>query len=428
MDSLSMFKRATFSIVILLCCVNFIFAQEDGPVKHSPSLTIGLSALKFTGDVGKQTDVNPLLDTRFGYYLAIEQRFGKILGISLGGLYGKLAGTDNSKNSHLNFQSAIIQGELLITANFDKVMKYDPAVSPFLNVGIGYMMFDPKGDLKNGNTAYNYWSDGSIRDGAETPGNLVFANIIKRDYTYETELKDSTTNYTRACLTVPVGGGLNFHMGTRWTASVGVNYVICLSDYVDNRKSGGNDSYLQANAGLQYEFKKKVKSASEGVDFNEVDHADVDGDGIGDDKDRCLGTPKGVLVDNHGCPFDTDQDGVPDYLDKEPKSKKDAKVDGFGITINEEEMARHQLEWDSVAVERSEKFNEAPSLDYLKKLEKDEAKDKVAIPDDLKSADLDNNGFISAEEITKTIDSFFEGINDFTVEKINRLIDFFFEQ
>ena len=32
------------------------------------------------------------------------------------------------------------------------------------------------------------------------------------------------------------------------------------------------------------------------------------------------------------------------------------------------------------------------------------------------------------KEITKTIDGFFEGETSFTVEKINKLIDFFFEQ
>ena len=50
------------------------------------------------------------------------------------------------------------------------------------------------------------------------------------------------------------------------------------------------------------------------------------------------------------------------------------------------------------------------------------------IPAPLKSADYNGDNYISAEEITKTIDSFFDGTNDFTVDKINQLIDFFFEQ
>lgn len=432
MKTISMLNGKTvIAFVALAFSANLTAFAQDEPIKHKPSLTIGISAIKFTGDVGKETDVNPLLDTRFGYYLAVEQRFGKILGVSLGGMYGKMAGTNNRKNSHLNFESTIIQGELLLTANFDKVMKNDPSVSPFLNVGVGYMMFDPYGDLKKGDSLYHYWTDGSIRNQPETPLTQTTAGIIKRDYTYETQLKDSATNYSRATLVFPLGGGLNFHIGERWVASIGANYVLCMSDYLDNYKKGGNDSYVQANVGIQYEFRKKTKDAN-AVDFYAVDHLDADGDGVGDDKDRCLGTPKGVLVDSHGCPFDTDEDGVPDYMDKEPKSKKGAKVDGFGMTINEDEMARHQLEWDSLAVERSDKFNEAPSMDYLKNIEnqtKNNSKGNAStIPAALKPADINADGYISADEITRTIDGFFEGTNDFTVDSINELIDYFFEQ
>ena len=408
--------------------------SQESYEKHYPSITIGASALKFTGDVGKETDVSPLLDTRLGYYLAFEQRIGKVFGISLGGLYGKLSGHDFSKNSKRNFESKIMQGELLITANFDKVIKADPTVSPFLNAGIGFMTFDPFGDLKNGNTYYNYWNDGSIRDLAELPENLLTSTIIKRDYTFETQLKDSTNNYSRSSLIFPFGGGLNFHMGRHWTASLGLNYVICLSDHIDNYKKGGNDSYVQANVGIQYEFKPRKSEADRSVDFKEVDHLDTDEDGIGDDKDYCLGTPKNIPVDKHGCPFDTDKDGVADYMDKEPNSPKGVKVDGFGITFNEDSLAKHQLEWDSLYAERSEGFNETPSGDYLKEIENKSLSNnknqdsKSKIPSELIEADLNKDGFISAEEITQTIDSFFEGTNDFTVEKINRLIDYFFEQ
>jgi len=121
-------------------------------------------------------------------------------------------------------------------------------------------------------------------------------------------------------------------------------------------------------------------------------------------------------------------------MDKELNSKKGAKVDANGVTINEDEYAKRQLEWDSLATERSEGFNAAPSLSYLKDIEnKAKAINKTggkpgSIPADFQAADINKDGYISAEEITKTIDSFFEGESSFTVEKINKLIDFFFEQ
>ena len=57
---------------------------------------------------------------------------------------------------------------------------------------------------------------------------------------------------------------------------------------------------------------------------------DSDGDGVGDSKDKCPNTPKGVKVDSVGCPIDSDGDGVPDYLDKCPNTPKGMPVDAAG--------------------------------------------------------------------------------------------------
>lgn len=51
---------------------------------------------------------------------------------------------------------------------------------------------------------------------------------------------------------------------------------------------------------------------------------DLDGDGVPDFLDKCTDTPVNVKVDADGCPIDSDGDGVPDYLDKCPDTPKDA--------------------------------------------------------------------------------------------------------
>ena len=43
---------------------------------------------------------------------------------------------------------------------------------------------------------------------------------------------------------------------------------------------------------------------------------DKDKDGVYDKIDMCPNTPRGVQVDERGCPLDEDHDGVPDYLDQ----------------------------------------------------------------------------------------------------------------
>ena len=67
-----------------------------------------------------------------------------------------------------------------------------------------------------------------------------------------------------------------------------------------------------------------------------VDHAmkDSDGDGVFDPQDNCPDTPKGVEVDERGCPLDTDGDGVPDYMDECPGTPKGAKVDEKGCPLD----------------------------------------------------------------------------------------------
>ncbi|MDA8098627.1 MAG: OmpA family protein [Nitrospiraceae bacterium] len=61
---------------------------------------------------------------------------------------------------------------------------------------------------------------------------------------------------------------------------------------------------------------------------------DSDNDGVPDYLDKCPGTPAGVKVDANGCPLDSDNDGVPDYLDKCPGTPTGAKVDTNGCVIS----------------------------------------------------------------------------------------------
>ena len=406
------------------------------------SVNAQISGLKFMGDVGKKGNANYFSDMRLGYGLGVEYRIGKILGVGLDGLYGKLAGTDNDKTSHLNFQTNIMGGALNLTAYFDKLSEKPKQVSPYINAGIGYLLFDAFGDLKNKNgLTYNYWADGSIKDMPESTLTPSLATNIRRDYTYETQLKDTATAYSRSSLYIPVGLGLKFNVGFRAAIKIGATYNIVLSDWVDNVKAGGGDSWLAANIGLNINFAKKPKDAFSGVDFDAVDNSDTDGDGVKDNIDKCLGTPKGIKVDAKGCPDDKDEDGVFDYMDKELTTKKGAKVDGDGITIDEAELAKRQLQWDSLATTRSTEFNNNPSADYLQSIEnqqKNNANNGNAtktngggaskLPADFQPADYDGDGYISAKEITKTIDAFFDGESSFNVEKINRLVDYFFEQ
>lgn len=391
----------------------------------------------FSGDVGQQASNNLFGNAKSAVNAGLDYRFLNYFGIGLEGIYGKVQGTDNTRFSKKNFQSPITGGALLLAFYLNAKNQVQPSgsITPFFKTGLGYITFDPHADLldKNG-MKYIYWNDGSIRNLSDLPANENNSILLKRDYNYETQLTDSSSNYSRNTFYLPLQIGTLFKLSYNFDLNIHLYYNMSFTDYMDNLKSGGNDSWYGVAAGIRYTFRKKPSDPFKGV-YRQIDLGDEDGDGVIDYLDNCLGTPKGIAVNGNGCPDDSDNDGFADYRDKEKRSDKKAVVDVEGVTINEEEWAKKQLAWDSLWAERSETFNNSPSLETLKKIEEKgkELKEKtgrssIPIPADLQTADLNKDGYISVEEINKIIDGFFEGENQFTVEGINRLIDFFFEQ
>ncbi|MDF2438524.1 MAG: hypothetical protein K0Q95_2900 [Bacteroidota bacterium] len=438
-----MINKILLSFTLVLALVFNSKAQKAPKQKQLPSVALGVGILSFNGDVGNGVNLSSFSRIRGGYNLVIEERIGKYIGVSLNGLYGKLADSDNLKSSSRNFQTNIIQGDLNLVIHFDNdlIFKRNSAFAPYLSAGFGYLMFDPHGDLQDKNgLKYNYWSDGTIRDLAESDTASASAQIIQRDYTYETKLKDSAVNYSRSTFAIPLTAGFNLKLSDKISMNLAATYCLTMTDYIDNYKIGKNDNYIFAHVALKYSFGKAYDDSDpvyQTVDFTSLEKLDTDGDGVNDGDDRCPGTPSGVKVSNHGCPLDDDEDGVPDYRDKELKTAKGMLVDENGVTVTDKQIADRQAQWDSLATERSELFNENPSLAYLKSVDQKAAELRKSnpnaaayskIPVALKPADKNNDGYISSEEIAAAIDSFFDGDSAFTVEKLNDLIDYFFEQ
>ncbi len=65
---------------------------------------------------------------------------------------------------------------------------------------------------------------------------------------------------------------------------------------------------------------------------------DTDGDGVYDGIDLCRNTPEGVTVDRVGCPLDSDKDGVADYLDLCPGTPEGVIVDQDGCPLAGENL------------------------------------------------------------------------------------------
>ncbi|HVA97924.1 MAG TPA: thrombospondin type 3 repeat-containing protein [Bacteroidia bacterium] len=434
-------KIKLLTFVIGVASFASVYGQDQVNSK-APSVSLGTGILSFYGNIGKNQNLGTENRIRAGYNFALEERFGSFLGVSLNAIYGTLAQSQSSiiPNENINFQSKIMQGDINFIFHFDNdfIFHRSSSFAPYISVGFGYLNFNSYTDLRDANgVKYNYWTDGSIRNESQILANQATAKIVQRDYTYETKL--DTTGYASNSFSIPLSGGVKFKLTPHLFVNVFATYYLTLTNKIDNVQAAtANDKYLYAGFSLQYHFGKNQSDDNaqyQGVNFSALENADSDGDGVKDVDDLCPNTPKGVKVDSHGCPLDSDGDGVPDYLDKEPNSKKGAIVDANGVTMSDSLIAAKQTTYESLATKRSQIFDQNPSITLLQNMDSEFAKRqntgggaKSKIPAEFQSADANHDGYISSDEITKQIDEFFDGTNNYTVDKINRLIDYFFEQ
>lgn len=95
---------------------------------------------------------------------------------------------------------------------------------------------------------------------------------------------------------------------------------------------------------------------------------DSDGDGVIDPNDKCPDTPKGVKVDDVGCPLDTDGDGVPDYIDQCPTTPKGVPVDAVGCHLFRQSIIINvEFEFGKSEVRPQYKDEIAKAADFMKK-------------------------------------------------------------
>jgi OOP family OmpA-OmpF porin len=127
-------------------------------------------------------------------------------------------------------------------------------------------------------------------------------------------------------------------------------------------------------------------------------HKDADGDGVGDDEDRCPGTMEGATVDQNGCELDFDGDGVVDRKDQCPDTPSGARVDANGCELDSD--------GDGVANSKDQCPNTpaGASVDaYGCELDSDGdgvANSKDQCPDTAEGQPVDNNGCDLEEHYT----------------------------
>lgn len=405
------------------------------------------------------TQLNQPLQAKSGYHLEVQFLQKNNFALSAFVLSGVIA-ADNRQG--LNFKSTVFTEGLMLRYDFINKKNEDQVLIPYLTAGVEYILFRSKSDLKDGGYRnYNYWSDGTIRTQEENGPLSSAAQVVGRDYRYETSLRDAnldgTGSYRESGFGFPVGIGTRFKLSDKSSLNLGSVYHFTTTDQIDgvtasgkgNRKGNErNDAFLFTSIGFRYDFggssstqtsDRRLNIDVTNVNFDALTNEDADGDGIPDIRDDSSGTPLYNKVDEKGRPIDQDDDGIPDYRDQEKNSARYAVVNEDGITITEA-MIEEKLRKDSLAA--------LPSvIEYLKAYDKlterkpeaakqwekeakkeTDGKAKLIIPTAYEPLDTDKNGVLTPKEISVAIDDYLNKKSKYTVQQFFDLIDFFFQQ
>jgi len=446
-------KKLTFIITLFCLSVGYAVAQYDDfyerllmededdieSLAFKPIIGFGEGVVTFFGDVNN-VHRNPY-DGRYASVANVSRRINSFIDINFYFMYGSLTGNENGPNRYLNFETDLLNGGVSFTYNFKHLLKTERPIEPFLSVGIETFNFNSKGDLFDANgIEYQHWSDGTIRDVPENSPFAAQSVILNRDYVYETKLRDKDFdglgNYSQSVFAIPIDIGVDLTVTDRMTLRIGNTYHYTFTDYIDDiSKNGtgirqgkkGNDGFLYSYVSFQFDLFSPIEEIAVVEGFKTIkyvitDNEDADGDGIDDFNDQCPNTPEKVAVDFIGCPYDEDDDGVPDYLDEQPNTTKDARAVGLdGIRTLDAELISNLYEPDAIDHKDAFKY-------YGAEIKKENKKQYTEIPQKFKSLDSDGDSYISIDELQKAINSLFDFSTDLTVDDINDLIDFFFEQ
>ncbi len=397
-----------------------------------PIIGAGMGSFTFIGEVSDY--MGGPLNGLSSYRVSISRNISKNFDIEFQGTFGNVTGNEyqGKIDNTRNFSTSLFMGGVSLYYNFNHLLKRQRPIHPYFSLGAEILQFTPKGDFKNeSNQVYNYWTDGTIRDMEQGAG--VYSSIIQRDFKYETDLREldlyNYGPYSKTSFAVPVDIGVNVTVSDRVKCRLGATFHVAMTDYIDNVKGGTgwkNDLIMNTYAALTFDLFSPADEIAavenfKNLKFTVTDGDDTDGDGVDDFNDECPQTPEKVKVNYKGCPDDTDKDGVPDYMDKQMNTAPGTfAVGANGIKIMDAHLI--VLLYDPEAVKRSE-----VKL-YKKTTSAKSEQGNKEIPEKFKVVDVNEDKYISHEELQQAIDTIFEMKSTLTPGDIYELQEFFFNQ
>lgn len=226
----------------------------------------------FQGDLAHSEMPTDDIVNNLSYSFFFRKPVSKWIGLDYQFSLGKITVANGPETfPNLNFQSNILAHQVGLSISLRQLIyrdNYNPLVYPIIHLGAELMTFQSFGDITNGSgIAYNYWSDGTIRDIAEGAANAETASLMLRDNVYETDLRlmdnDGRGKYSQITYGFPLTFALKFRVVKQLHLSAYGTYHVIQSDLIDdvsafglNEREGDNlmDDYISAGFRLSYDF------------------------------------------------------------------------------------------------------------------------------------------------------------------------------
>ena len=367
-------------LILGILVTNSFFAvcqiETDSIKKEILTVGIGPQVSTFFGDISPNSSLKIFTNNRPALSLDIEKRFGKVIGLQLMLISGKLADHDFPDNFSTNF----LKTNLNFVFNTDNYFDNKHNFSIYSALGFGIINFDSKTDKFQGDT-------------------ITYQINSFRDYNYETPLEAGIS------LLAPISVGFKWKLSPYLHGRIFGSFNFLFSDNIDGKIEKNNDSYCSLGFTINYAFHKITKIMTEkiSIDLEDFNLSDEDKDGVIDLEDQCHHTPKNIKVDLNGCPLDTDKDGVPDYKDLQPNSKYILHVDEYGRSLTDSLIYFRAIDNDndSIEIEMNKTFSvdtsgrDSINIDSLnvKRVINDSIKNQKPIIEPVPNEDMNFNYF-----------------------------------
>lgn len=456
-----------FAAFFLLCLISLLtFGQSDSDLsptgtdnKLVPLPTIGLN-VGFNHMMSDVTlsSAGPTPFKQLGYQLSITQRVAKFLNVSLDLYTGTVYGEKMVNLTNLNFRTSLFSQRLSFEYNFYPLLKPDERgrqlIRPYIGFGVGMVSFRSKGDLKDANgISYQFWSDGTINAEQEGSINPTEATRLERDFVYETDLRDANLDglrkYPQLAFTMPFNAGIRFQVSKNVGVNAAFSYCMNFSDMLDNvsadgignrQGSEGFDNHLFGSVGLSIFLgnvrptvkPKQVPRESLSNKSNRTDRntQTEEENKTLEDEVSDAGSENDDQNPNLNV-VDSDQDdklvSTESASDSSPSSDK--SVDKSSISTSDKvERNTDGFKENNTKLSSAKPLGDNETKRAIDLTSVDLSKTKPKETSTFHWADLDGSGLISPDEVLHFIDLLFEGEGERSVEDIQNLIDYYFDQ